>query len=91
MTQVIHAAAAAGVAMEINAQVDRLDLDDLHARRARDAGARIVISSDSHGTGGFGALRWAVTIARRAWLMPADVLNTRSVDDLSGALRRHHP
>jgi DNA polymerase (family 10) len=91
MTQVIHAAAAAGVVMEINAQVDRLDLDDLHARRARDAGARIVISSDSHGTGGFGALRWAVTVARRAWLTPADVLNTRSVDDLRGALRRHHP
>ena len=90
MTQVIHAAAAAGVAMEINAQVDRLDLDDLHARRARDAGARIVISSDSHGTGGFGALRWAVTVARRAWLTPADVLNTRSVADLRRALRRHH-
>ena len=56
MTQVIHAAAAAGVALEINAQIDRLDLDDLHARQARDAGARIVIDSDSHGTGGFGAL-----------------------------------
>ena len=91
MTQVIHAAAAAGVALEINAQVDRLDLDDLHARRARAAGARIVISSDSHGTGGFGALRWAVTIARRAWLTPADVLNTRSVDECRHALRRNRP
>ena len=88
MTQVIHAAAAAGVAMEINAQVDRLDLDDLHARRARDAGARIVISSDSHGTGGFGALRWAVTVARRAWPTPADVLNTGSVEACRASLRR---
>jgi DNA polymerase (family X) len=88
MTQVIHAAASAGVAMEINAQVDRLDLDDLHARRARDAGARIVISSDSHGTGGFGALRWAVTIARRAWLTPPDVLNTGSVEACRASLRR---
>ena len=74
--------------MEINAQVDRLDLDDLHARRARDAGARIVISSDSHRTGGFGALRWAVTIARRAWLTPPDVLNTGSVEACRASLRR---
>jgi DNA polymerase (family 10) len=88
MTQVIQAAASAGVAMEINAQVDRLDLDDLHARRAHEAGARLVISSDAHGTGGFGALRWGVTVARRAWLRPEDVLNTRSVEDVRSALRR---
>ena len=89
MTQVIAAAAQAGVALEINAQVDRLDLDDLHARRARDAGARIVISSDSHSTAGFGALRWGVAVARRAWLAPDDVLNTRSVEDFRSKLRRN--
>lgn len=88
MTQVITAAAAAGVALEINAQVDRLDLDDLHARRARDAGAKLVISSDAHSTGGLGALRWGVTVARRAWLTADDVLNTRPVDELRKALRR---
>ncbi len=87
MTRVIDAAAAAGVALEINAQVDRLDLDDLHARRARDAGARIVISSDAHSTGGLGALRWGITVARRAWLTPDDVLNTRSVEDFRSSLR----
>ncbi|HMC77247.1 MAG TPA: DNA polymerase/3'-5' exonuclease PolX [Vicinamibacterales bacterium] len=87
MTQVIAAAAAAGVALEINAQIDRLDLDDLHARRAREAGARIVISSDAHSTGGLGALRWGVTVARRAWLTPDDVLNTRPVDEFRKALR----
>jgi DNA polymerase (family X) len=87
MTRVIDAAASAGVALEINAQVDRLDLDDLHARRARDAGARIVISSDAHSTGGLGALRWGITVARRAWLTPDDVLNTRSVEDFRSALR----
>src|SRR5258708_9199907 len=89
MTQVIDAAATTGVALEINAQVDRLDLDDTHARPARDAGARIVISSAAHGMGGLGALRWGVTVARRAWLSPADVLNTRSVEDFRSALRRH--
>jgi DNA polymerase (family 10) len=87
MTQVIDTAAAAGVALEINAQADRLDLDDVHARRARDAGARLVISSDAHSTAGLGALRWGVTVARRAWLTPEDVLNTRSVDDFRSALR----
>jgi DNA polymerase (family 10) len=87
MTRVIDAAAAAGVALEINAQGDRLELGHLHARRARDAGARIVISSDAHSTGGLGALRWGITVARRAWLTPDDVLNTRSVEDFRSSLR----
>ena len=89
MTRVIEAAAAAGVALEINSQVDRLDLDDLHARRARDAGARIVIDSDAHSTTALGQVRWGVTVARRAWLTAADVLNTRPVEELKRALRRN--
>ena len=88
MTRVIAAAAAAGVAMEINAQIDRLDLDDRLARQARDAGVRIVISTDAHSTTALGGLRWGVAVARRAWLTPADVLNTRPVDDLRASLRR---
>jgi len=88
MTRVIEAAAAAGVALEINSQVDRLDLDDLHARHAREAGARIVIDSDGHSAAALGQLRWGVTVARRAWLTAADVLNTRPIDDLKRSLRR---
>ena len=91
MTRVIEAAAAAGVALEINSQVDRLDLDDLHARHARDAGARIVIDSDAHSAAALGQLRWGVTVARRAWLTAADVLNTRPIDDLQRSLRRSRP
>jgi len=91
MTRVIEAAAAAGVALEINSQVDRLDLDDLHARHARDAGARIVIDSDAHSAAALGQLRWGVTVARRAWLTAADVLNTRPIDDLKRSLRRSRP
>jgi len=79
------------VALEINSQVDRLDLDDLHARRARDAGARIVIDSDAHSTTALGQVRWGVTVARRAWLTAADVLNTRPVEALTRALRRNRP
>jgi DNA polymerase (family 10) len=87
MTRVIDAAATAGVAMEINAQIDRLDLDDLHARRARTRGASIVISSDAHSIAELGALRWGVMVARRAWLSPDDVLNTRPVEEFRATLR----
>jgi histidinol phosphatase-like PHP family hydrolase len=89
MATVFAAAAAAGVAMEINAQIERLDLDETHARQARDAGVRITISSDAHSVHGLSALRWGVAIARRAHLTPEDVLNTRSVQEFTSALRRH--
>ncbi len=87
--RVFAAAAASGVCLEINSQVDRLDLHDLHARLAHDAGATIVISSDAHSTGALANLRWGVVAARRAWLTPADVLNTRDLDGLHAGLRRH--
>ena len=86
---VIERAAAVGVAMEINAQAHRLDLDDRYARLARDRGVRLVISSDSHSQRAFGVLRWGVIVARRAWLEPKDVLNTLPFDSFKAALRRH--
>ena len=86
---VIERAAAVGVAMEINAQAHRLDLDDRYARLARDRGVRLVISSDSHSQRAFGVLRWGVIVARRAWLEPKDVLNTLPFDSFTAALRRH--
>ena len=89
MTRVIGAAARAGVAMEINAQIDRRDLDDAHARQACDAGVGLVISSDAHSPGGFGALRWGAATARRAGLTAEDVLNTRPLQTFQAALRRH--
>ena len=89
MGRVFDAAAAAGVALEINSQIDRLDLDDLHAREARARGARLVISSDAHSTMELRSLRWGVTVARRAWLTPQDILNTRPVDALRASLRRN--
>src|SRR5882672_6762276 len=89
MEAVIDAAARHGVAIEINCQVDRLDLNDVHARLARDRGVPLVISSDAHSRSAFGRLRWGVLVARRAWLQAADVLNTRPFDDFRAALRRH--
>ncbi len=89
MDAVLTAAAAAGVALEINCQIDRLDVGDLVARAARDRGIPIIISSDAHTVGEFATLDWGIGVARRAWLSPADVLNTRSLDALTPRLRRH--
>jgi DNA polymerase (family 10) len=86
---VFDAAAAAGVALEINGQPDRLDLDDVHARRARERGVKIVIDSDAHSPAALGNLRWAVITARRAWLEPEDVLNAAPLDAFRAALRRN--
>jgi len=86
---VIDLAVARGVALEINCQVDRLDLSDVNAKLARDRGAELVISSDAHSRAAVGALRWGVLVARRAWLEPGQVLNTRRFDDFRESLRRH--
>ena len=88
MEKVIAAAAAAGVALEINSQVDRLDLDEHHARLACERGVQLVIDSDAHSPVALGNARWGVTVARRAWLTKDDVLNTRPVDEFRRALRR---
>ena len=87
--QVLDAAARTGVAMEINSQVHRLDLSDIHVRLARERGAKLIISTDAHAPAAFGLLRWGVTVARRAWVEPDDVLNTRPMDAFRASLRRH--
>src|SRR5262249_25901422 len=87
---VVDAAARHRVAIEINSQVYRLDLNDTHARLARDRGVKLVISSDAHSVNALRVLRWGVVVARRAWLTPDDVLNTRSFDGLRARLRRAH-
>jgi DNA polymerase (family 10) len=89
MELVMSAAARAGVALEINCQVDRLDLNDAHARLARERGVPLVISTDAHSVNALANLRWGVHMARRAWVGPEDVLNTRGLDDLRVRLRRN--
>jgi DNA polymerase (family 10) len=87
--QVLAAAAAAGVAVEINSQVDRLDLDDVHARLARARGVKLVIDSDAHSPAALANTRWGAMVARRAWLEAGDVLNTLPVEQFRAALRRN--
>lgn len=72
---------ANGVAIEINANCKRLDLDWRHVRRARDKGIKLCISPDAHATGAIEYIRYGVGIARKGWLEPEDVLNTLSTED----------
>ncbi len=85
---VFAAAAQAGTLIEINASPDRRDLSEVHARAAAAAGVGIVINSDAHSPGGFDVLRYGVWTARRAWLTPAQVLNTLSWADLRKRLKQ---
>jgi DNA polymerase (family 10) len=73
---VFAAAARTGTLLEINANPDRRDLSDVHARAAIQAGVRIVINSDAHRTDTLRNMRWGIATARRAWLTAADVANT---------------
>ena len=82
MEAVLQAARAAGIAVEINAAPSRLDLNDLHARRAKDLGIPITISTDAHAMPQLDFMRYGVAVARRAWLTPGDVLNTLPDRDL---------
>jgi DNA polymerase (family 10) len=76
MRTVLTAAAKHKVAMELNAYPDRLDLNDVHLRQAKQAGVKIVINTDSHHTSHMEKIRYGVLQARRAWLTKEDVLNT---------------
>ncbi len=80
MDAVIAKAAAKGVAIEINADPHRLDLDWRLLRQARDAGVPISIGADAHNLAGLRNIHYGVGIARKGWLTREDVLNTRSVD-----------
>jgi DNA polymerase (family 10) len=86
--RVVDAAAANGVALEINAQVDRLDLSDSHARLARDRGVKLVISSDAHSTAELDVPRWGVIVARRAWVGRDDVLTAQPLAVFKRSIKR---
>lgn len=85
---VIRAAAENGVALEVNGQPDRLDLDDVWSRRATESGALVVCDSDAHSVRQMEYVRYAVATARRGWVEPKDVLNTLALDRLLTHLAR---
>ena len=84
-----EAAARTGTLLEINANPDRRDLSDVHARNAVRAGVRIVIDSDAHKVVTLANMRWGIATARRAWLTREDVANTRPWNELLGMRKRN--
>jgi len=76
--RVVQAAARTGTMLEINANPNRRDMNDVHARAAAQAGVPILINSDAHGVNTFSVARYGIATARRAWLTRAEVANTRT-------------
>ena len=87
---VLAAAAELDVAVEVNANPNRLDLSDVHVLRAKELGVKVVISTDAHSPGGLDNMRFGVDQARRGWLEPGDVLNAMPADDFAAWRRRRN-
>jgi DNA polymerase (family 10) len=83
---VAEAAARTGTMLEINGNPNRRDLSEHHARLAAEAGARIVLNTDAHGVDTLDNMTYAVATARRAWLTPDAIANTRGWRDFSALL-----
>jgi DNA polymerase (family 10) len=77
-----------GTAIEINAYPLRLDLNDIHAKMAKEMGVRVVISTDTHITRQFDYMAYGVSIARRGWMEKKDVLNSMAYPSLMKALKK---
>jgi DNA polymerase (family X) len=88
--RVIEKALETGKFLEIDSQPDRLDLSDVHARAAREAGLKLAISSDGHEIGALEFVELGVGQARRAWLTKDDVVNTRTWKQIE-KLRKRRP
>jgi DNA polymerase (family 10) len=76
LEEVFHAAKEHNVALELDAQPQRLDLSDVHVHRARELGVKIVIDSDAHSIEHLRLMQYGIDQARRGWLEPGHVLNT---------------
>jgi DNA polymerase (family 10) len=82
LEEIFRTAATTGTALEINCYTQRLDLNDFQAKKARESGAQLVLSTDTHALDQLRDIELGVALARRAWASPADILNTFSLRDL---------
>jgi DNA polymerase (family 10) len=89
MERLMKGAKERGCCMELNAHPDRLDLNDIFCKMAKDMGIKIAISTDAHTTDGLDDMRIGIGQARRGWLEAKDVLNTRSWKELKKLLERN--
>jgi DNA polymerase (family 10) len=87
MHAVLTAAAKHKVAMELNAYPDRLDLNDVNLRQAKQHGVKTVINTDAHHTSHMEKMQYGILQARRAWLTKDDVLNTLPADKFAKAMK----
>ncbi len=88
MEEVLQAARDLDLAVEINANPNRLDLSDVHAHRAKELGVRVCINTDAHSVQGLDHMSYGVDQARRAWLNKGDVLNTMTLNGIRKWLKR---
>ena len=84
---VIREAKATNTALEINSYPERMDLSDVNARAAMEAGVMVAINTDSHAAEELENIKFGIWTARRAWLGPRNVLNARPLDELLSWLR----
>lgn len=85
---VMRAARERGCYLELNAQPERLDINDIYCRMAKEMGVKISISSDAHSSRQFSLIEYGIFQARRAWLERADILNTRPLAQLKKLFKR---
>jgi DNA polymerase (family 10) len=88
LEKVMKAAVERGCYLELNAHPDRLDLDDVHCQMAKEMGLKLAISTDAHSLDDLALMRFGIGQARRGWLEPVDVINTRSLPELRKLLKR---
>jgi DNA polymerase (family 10) len=88
MLAVVRKARRRGIALELNAYPDRLDLTDVQCRMTKEEGVLVAVSSDAHSVDGFDVLRYGVGQARRGWLEKKDVLNARPLAQLRRLIGR---
>ena len=88
LEKVMKAAREQGCVLELNAHPDRLDLDDVHCQMAKRMGLKIAVSTDAHSLDDLSLMRFGIGQARRGWLEPSDVVNTRRWPELRKLLKR---
>jgi DNA polymerase (family 10) len=87
LERVLEGARERGRILEVNAQPDRLDLDDRACRIAKEVGVRLAVSTDAHSVADLDLMRHGVDQARRGWIEATDVVNTRPLKELRALLR----
>ncbi len=87
LEKVMRAAVERGCFLEVNGHPDRLDLDDVHCRMAKEMGLKLALSTDAHSTDDLDLMRFGVGQARRGWIEADDVINTRSLPELRKLLK----